>query len=100
MPIRATRISPLLGAVLAGVMAVQAQSPDAGGATPPATTNAAPSAIAPAAGPAPVDAAATTLDYIFNRKPQDGSAAQAVSAVGNNVGDKLKGSDVLGTSAG
>jgi hypothetical protein len=44
----------------------------------------------------PADATSTTLDYLFNRKPQDGSAAQAVSGLAGNMGDKMKAGDVLG----
>jgi tetratricopeptide (TPR) repeat protein len=50
---------------------------------------------APAGATAPTDNGASALDYLFNRKPQDGSAAQAASGVGRNMGDKMKAADVL-----
>ncbi len=75
MRTHAIRISLLLAAALS-VSGAQAQL----------ATNAAPSA------PAVSDAA---LDYLYNRKPQEGSAAQAVSDAGGNVGDKMKAADVL-----
>ena len=123
MRIRAIRISLLLYAILTGAACAQlsdgSSSPPAAPATPmtpeqpaatvpaavgpanpapastTALTNAAPSAPAPAGATAPTDAASSALDYLFNRKPQDGSAAQAVGEVGGNVGDKMKASDVL-----
>jgi hypothetical protein len=111
MPIPVTRISLLLGVLISGVTVAVAQSTDAGGASasapaavvplPPvvstltATTNAAPAGAA-----APADPASAALDYLFNRKPQDGTAAQAASAVGSNVGDKMKASDVLDMPGG
>jgi hypothetical protein len=55
---------------------------------------------APAAATAPTDSTSTALDYLFNRKPQDGSAAGAASDIAGNVGDKMKASDVLGTPSG
>lgn len=61
------------------------------------TTNGAPAAPAPAGATAPTDNASSALDYLFNRKPQDGSAAQAASSVAGNMGDKMKAGDVLDT---
>ena len=106
MPIPATRISLLLGLLLASTAFAEAQS--SGGApsapsapsTALATTNAAPIVPSPAGATAPPDATSSALDYLFNRKPQDGTAAQAASAVGTNVGDKMKAADVLDIPAG
>jgi tetratricopeptide (TPR) repeat protein len=119
MRIPATKTSLLLCALIAGGAFAHAQLSDAASGTQsPSTapaqspapaaaspssstsealgaTNAAPSVPAPAGATAPSDAASSALDYLFNRKPQDGSAAQAVSQAGGNVGDKMKASDVL-----
>lgn len=54
-----------------------------------------PAIPAPAGATAPTDSTSSALDYLFNRKPQDGSAAQTASNVVGNVGDKMKASDVL-----
>jgi len=87
--------------------AAAAPDPTAAPAPPP-TAPASPSPASPgtaapsgAAAPAPTGATAPTeatssaLDYLFNRKPQDGSAAQAAGSVAGNVGDKMKADDVL-----
>jgi hypothetical protein len=58
-------------------------------------TNAASGVPVPAGATAPSDTVSSALDYLFNRKPQDGSAAQAVGEVGGNMGDKMKAADVL-----
>jgi tetratricopeptide (TPR) repeat protein len=110
MRIPATRISLLLCALCGGLTFLRAQSPDPTGtqaaaasstiSSVAAPTNAAPSAPAPAGASAPSDAASSALDYLFNRKPQDGSAAEAVSAVGGNVGNKMKASDALDIPGG
>jgi tetratricopeptide (TPR) repeat protein len=94
MPIPVTRISLLLGLLPAVITCAVAQSSGtvqpspSGPATALVTTNAAPIVPAP-------DATASALDYLFNRKPQDGTAAQAASVVGTNVGDKMKANDLL-----
>ena len=95
MRTHATRTSLLLTAVLAGAVPGHAQLTNVAAQPALALTNAAPSAPAASDATAPADAASSALDYLFNRKPQDGSAAQAVSQVGGNVGDKMKASDVL-----
>ena len=106
MPIPATRISLLLGVLLAASTCAVAQSSGAVQPTPAvppmaaATTNAVPVVPAPAGATAPPDTASSALDYLFNRKPQDGTAAQAASAVGTNVGDKMKAADVLDIPGG
>ena len=113
MPIPATRISLLLGALLAAATCAEAQSSGGSQQVPaeasqspsvaapaPTATNAAPVVPAPAGATAPPDATSSALDYLFNRKPQDGSAGQAVSTVGNNVGDKMKAADVLDIPSG
>jgi len=98
MPIRATRISLLLGAFLTGASWACAQSPVA--PTASATTNAAPAGPAPVVAAAPVDVTSSALDYLFNHKPQEGTAAQAAGAVGDRVGDKMKAADLLDIPAG
>jgi tetratricopeptide (TPR) repeat protein len=94
--------------ILAHSLAV-AQVPDGSGTapsaaaapSPAASPNATPGSVPPppaspgTAAPAPDGATASALDYLFNRKPQDGSAAQAVGAVAGNAGDKMKADDVL-----
>jgi tetratricopeptide (TPR) repeat protein len=65
-----------------------------------ATTNAAPGGPAPVGATAPADDVSSALDYLFNRKPQDGSAAQAAGAVVGNAGDKMKAADILDIPAG
>ncbi len=50
----------------------------------------------PAGATAPADGVSSALDYLFNRKPQDGTAAQALSGVVGNMGDKAKAGDILG----
>ena len=98
--------SVVLLVLLFGVRLLSAQQSGSstGPATPPTTTpGTTPSAGAPAASAAaapsgaatPADSTSTTLDYLFNRKPQDGSAAQAASNVAGNMGDKMKAADVL-----
>ena len=76
-----------------------AASPVAATSAPPASAVAGASPIAaapaPAGATAPTDTASSALDYLFNRKPQDGSAAQAAGTVAGNMGDKMKADDVL-----
>lgn len=55
---------------------------------------------APVGATAPSDSTASALDYLFNRKPQDGSAAQAAGNVAGNVDDKMKAADILDIPAG
>jgi tetratricopeptide (TPR) repeat protein len=93
MPIPATRISLLLGLLFAGAAFAEAQTSGTASPIVAATTNAAPVVPAP-------DATSSALDYLFNRKPQDGTAAQAASVVGTNVGDKMKAADVLDIPSG
>jgi hypothetical protein len=63
---------------------------------PPSPSSSLPTPVpAPAGATAPTDSASSALDYLFNRKPQDGSAAQAVSGVAENMGDKAKADDML-----
>ena len=115
MPTHATKISLLICALVVGARIASAQLPDGTSAAPPATsspaptaapsaqnpaasaatTNAAPAVPAPSGATAPADTASSALDYLFNRKPQDGSAAQAASDVAGNMGDKMKAADVL-----
>jgi tetratricopeptide (TPR) repeat protein len=99
MPIPATRIRLLLGLLLASTAIAEAQS-SIPAQTTPATTNAAPVVPTPAGATAPPDATSSALDYLFNRKPQDGTAAQAASAMGSSVGDKMKAADILDIPAG
>jgi hypothetical protein len=91
--------APVSGAAPDGSASSAAPSAAQGAAATPTAaaspTNAAPAAPAPAGATAPADATSSALDYLFNRKPQDGSAAQAASAVAGNVGDKAKADDVL-----
>jgi len=54
-----------------------------------------PAVPSPAGATAPADSTSTALDYLFNHKPQDGSAAAAVSGVAGNMGDKAKADDLL-----
>ena len=122
MPTHATKISLLTCVIVLGARIASAQLPDGSGTAPagqaaspaaapssaPAATpsvpnppgavtatNAAPSAPAPAPATAPSDNVSSALDYLFNRKPQDGSAAQAAGSVAGNMGDKMKAADVL-----
>jgi tetratricopeptide (TPR) repeat protein len=55
---------------------------------------------APAGATAPSDNSSSALDYLFNHKPQDGSAAQVASGVAGNMGDKMKAADVLDMPSG
>jgi tetratricopeptide (TPR) repeat protein len=115
MPTHATKISLLTCVLVLAARIASAQLPDGTSAAPPAisspaptvlssvpsppsgaaTTNAAPAVPAPAGATAPTDNVSSALDYLFNRKPQDGSAAQAASDVAGNMGDKMKAADVL-----
>lgn len=125
MPIPAIRISLLTSGIILGTGFACAQLPDGSNASQPGSTAPAPAspptpastpvgvsssanaagaepapsaatgAPAPAGATAPSDTASSALDYLFNRKPQDGSAAQAAGEVGGNMGDKMKASDVL-----
>jgi tetratricopeptide (TPR) repeat protein len=114
MQIHATRNSLLALLVFASADVLSAQQPNPSTTTTPAVVQAqsapAPTAAAPAmpvtplpipapvaaTAAAPADSTATALDYLFNRKPQDGSAAQVVSGVAGNLGDKMKADDTLG----
>jgi tetratricopeptide (TPR) repeat protein len=69
-----------------------------GAASAPSTSSSPasqPAAVAPAGGTAPSDSSSTALDYLFNHKPQDGSAAQGAGGVVGNIGDKMKAADIL-----
>ena len=112
MPIHAKRISQVTLAFLCWLNVLAAQQSDSSTAqsstltglptgpsspsssTPPSTP-ASPAVPAPAGATAPADSTSSALDYLFNRKPQDGSAAQAASGVAGNMGDKMKAADVL-----
>ena len=118
MPTHATKISLLTCVLVLAARIASAQLPDGTSAAPPAisspaptvsssapsppsgaaTTNAAPAVPAPAGATAPTDNVSSALDYLFNRKPQDGSAAQAAGEVAGNMGDKMKAADVLGVN--
>ena len=71
--------------------------PGAAPATGAPATPTPPAVPAPAGATAPSDNVAPALDYLFNRKPQDGSAAQAAGGVMGNLGDKMKADDILDT---
>jgi thioredoxin-like negative regulator of GroEL len=114
MRMRATRNKFIAAAMLALVVAARAQTPPpaptnavAMPALPPppsvpALTNSVPAVPmpAPSAITAPSDGVSSALDYLFNRKPQDGSVAQTASTLAGGMGDKLKASDVLDTPPG
>jgi hypothetical protein len=110
MRIRARKISLILAIAALGPLLAWAQGPEGAPALP---TNSAGStatnlpAVAatslgavPAGGTAAPDTTSSALDYLFNRKPQDGTAAQAAGEAGAGMGDKLKAADVLDIPAG
>jgi tetratricopeptide (TPR) repeat protein len=107
MPIHAIRNS--LPFFLATLTAVHAQTNASPAVVPPPPLAvpaipavAAPQAVVPAAmaSSPPADGTSSALDYLFNRKPQDGTAAQAAGGVAESLGDKLKAEDILGTAPG
>ena len=119
MQIHATRSSFSAIAFLCGLNVLSAQQADSSTTGPapaapsplitPSPAAVAPSAAVPTASPlvpspvgatAPADSTASALDYLFNRKPQDGSAAQAASGVAGNMDDKMKAADILDIPAG
>src|SRR5450631_4287103 len=63
---------PGLPALVQPTIQSQVNSAPAAAVTPPAVPG-------PVGAAAPTDSAASALDYLFNRKPQDGTTAQAVS---------------------
>ena len=96
MPMRVTKTRLVAFALLISGWPTRAQTPESAlapaanlapfpslqsvGAPPaPALTNAVPLALSPAGTAASPDVASSALDYLFNRKPQDGSAAQAAT---------------------
>jgi hypothetical protein len=122
MQIHATRCSLVAVIFLYGLNAASAQqanSPTSGTTFQPSTSSVAPPSVsapsttpsavvsppsptvpAPVGATAPADSTASALDYLFNRKPQDGSAAQAAGSVAGNMGDKMKAADILDIPAG
>ncbi len=86
----------LLGAVSIASLC-QGQQPTAVPVTPPAAaapaTNGAPPVPAAAAKPAGPDA--TALDYLYNKKPQEGSAAAAAAQDKMRADDKTRALDAL-----
>jgi tetratricopeptide (TPR) repeat protein len=115
MPTHATKISLLTCAIVLGARVATAQLPGGSSASPPSpsapaapaaspapsaptgepATNAAPTAPPSAGASAATDNVSSALDYLFNHKPQDGSAAQAAGVIAGNMGDKMKAADVL-----
>ncbi len=53
------------------------------------------SRLAPASGSPPSGSATLTLDYLFNRKPQEGAAAQSIADAAQEWENKVKALDVL-----
>jgi len=118
MPIHVTKNRVALILVFAGLKSLEAQSAAPSTTTPavPVPTAPQPAQVvsqvaqqaqpvaipnatqvaAPAAATAPADSTSSALDYLFNRKPQDGTAAQAAGGVAENLGDKMKAEDILG----
>lgn len=102
--IRRTLLGAMMGAGLFGPALCLAQNPTeppptapGGAPAPPPSAAAEPSkkpAPAEASGSPPASSAA--LDYLFNRKPQDGSAAKQAAEVGRRLGDKAQAAEALG----
>lgn len=63
--------------------------------TPPASPAPPVSSPSPATAAAPADNASTTLDYLFDHKPGDGTTAAAAKNTSGTLADKLKAMDSL-----
>lgn len=78
------------GAAVPSAAAKPVAEPSGASGTPPV-----PAAAAPPLG-APAPSSAATLDYLFNRKPQDGSMAKQGADISRRAEDKSKATEALG----